>query len=484
MATVRLLPRNLVGRLTLLFMLAAVLTNVAILATQVGATVYLVGYSDVLATELAKGMEEDAQGALPFFSNGRVDRQGLSDQLKSVSTMDRLEGAGIDLNDEKDRTVEILVADPADRILATTPESLSKFVGKPIQQALSPQEYQFFRDHRDTARAVTRREDFRIIGVMCLRKGGKVLARGFIKTPRLIRPASAAATAVSSLGILILATSVIAALVGAGLGYLVARHLRRSLHAISQATTRWAAGDLSVRIPPSSDVEFVKLGAQLNRMAADLSQVMELRREVAADEERRRIVRDLHDTVKQQAFALAMILAGAAAKLRQERFGDASDALRDAERQANQLQADLSQVLAELRGGPVTLLPNDLHTLATTIASVAEVTLELDLDPNCAQLPPSSRSELVAITREALTNAVKHAQASKITVSLRRSGGVWMLRIQDDGVGFGPGSTGTGLGLITIRERTTFLPMGELAVDSGDSGVEIRVTFKETNHAH
>jgi HAMP domain-containing protein len=100
-------------------------------------------------------------------------------------------------------------------------------------------------------------------------------------------------------------------MIGLVVGAVVARQLSRRLTAIAQTTERWSKGDMEPRAAERPADELGLLGAHLNRMANGLQQVMVLRNEIATLEERQRISRDLHDTVKQEAFATAMMVASA-----------------------------------------------------------------------------------------------------------------------------------------------------------------------------
>jgi signal transduction histidine kinase len=87
---------------------------------------------------------------------------------------------------------------------------------------------------------------------------------------------------------------------------------------------------------------------------------------------------------------------------------------------------------------------------------------------------------LYRIVQEALTNVGKHAQASAVTVVVRREPRRVCCSIRDDGIGFDPGtarSTSGGIGLIGIRER--LVPLGgALSIDAAPGrGTELRVTI-------
>ena len=171
----------------------------------------------------------------------------------------------------------------------------------------------------------------------------------------------------------------------------------------------------------------------------------------AAEEERRRLRRDLHD-------GLGPVLTAAAAKV------DASRNLlrRDAERVDEllcQVRADLTSALDDLRRLVYALRPPALDQLGL-LGALREhvrrsaVPVVLDLPRVLPDLPPALEVTAYRIVTEALTNVARHARASSCTVSVSCSG---TLRIQvyDDGPGNGPWTPGVGLS--SMRERTAEL---------------------------
>ena len=92
-------------------------------------------------------------------------------------------------------------------------------------------------------------------------------------------------------------------------------------------------------------------------------------------------------------------------------------------------------------------------------------------------LPPATRDALVRIVREGVTNAVRHAQASDITVELTGGPGI-RLRIADNGVGFDPASAARGgFGLTSMRERARAAGGDLQCLSSPGAGTRIEVVF-------
>src|SRR5262249_36516409 len=107
------------------------------------------------------------------------------------------------------------------------------------------------------------------------------------------------------------------------------------------------------------------------------------------------------------------------------------------------------------------------------------IAVSCDADENVRDLSPGAALALYRIVQEALGNAAKHARARVITVKLGRIGGMVLLTMSDDGVGFDTSRPGTagGLGLIMMRERASQLD-GTFEVDSTPGrGTAIRVSI-------
>jgi signal transduction histidine kinase len=195
----------------------------------------------------------------------------------------------------------------------------------------------------------------------------------------------------------------------------------------------------------------------------------------AAESERRRWARELHDETLQALGGLRVLLSSAA------RLDDA-DAMRGAMREATeQLSGDieaLRSLIAELR--PPALdqlgLAPALTSLAqrTAAATGLDVRTEVEL-PDDRRLGPDIETTVYRIVQESLTNVVKHAGAAEVVLAVACDGEEMTVSVADDGVGFSPDGTPTsGFGLIGMRERVE-LAGGHLAVGPGpEKGTEIQ----------
>jgi two-component system, NarL family, sensor histidine kinase DesK len=162
----------------------------------------------------------------------------------------------------------------------------------------------------------------------------------------------------------------------------------------------------------------------------------------AAEAERLRLARELHDSVKQQAFLAALELASA-----RSRYGpdENLDAAADA---VAVLQRQLGEVIEHVRPSPRQLVP----TLREYLADWSRRTgLATDLTVRTGEHLPAE--PLLPVAVEALTNVARHSGARRVAVLLRSMDGQAELEIADDGRGFDVQRTPLGQGLRGMRER-------------------------------
>lgn len=183
------------------------------------------------------------------------------------------------------------------------------------------------------------------------------------------------------------------------------------------------------------------------------ARLYERSRELILLEERHRVARELHDAVAQKLFSLRLTVEAAATVVERDPRR-AAVSLDEVRRLAAQAAEELSQVVAELR--PRELADAGLvETLRRRVALLdrvhtTSVRLNVSVQPRLSYL---AEEMMLRIVEEALHNALRHAEAAHITVSLRATAdGEVECQIDDDGVGF-DASRGSGLGLMSMRER-------------------------------
>lgn len=175
---------------------------------------------------------------------------------------------------------------------------------------------------------------------------------------------------------------------------------------------------------------------------------------LAVQAERLRLSRDLHDSVKQQLFALSMQLGVALAQLEHDREA-ARKPLLEAEALVHQAQQDLTTLIQDLR--PSVLqekgLVAALRDLVTTWSRQNSIPVDLHLPERC-HLLPAVEEALWRVGQEALSNIARHSQASKVYLRLELTPEQVRLSIRDNGRGFEQhDGQSSGVGLLSIQER-------------------------------
>jgi signal transduction histidine kinase len=258
--------------------------------------------------------------------------------------------------------------------------------------------------------------------------------------------------------------------VGVVFGLATTQSLRRRLRRLATASQAVAEGDFTTRVTPGDGDEVGQLERNFNDMTARLDEAKGRELELAAQNarlaERARISRELHDSISQDLFSLALLSGGI------ERALPADSALQP---QVRQLAETVSTAIHEMRSLVLDLHPSALSErgLNAAIESLCashrarlgvEVTTRLD----STALDPAAEHALFRVAQEAVANAIRHADAGVITVELRSRSERVELTVADDGSGFDPALPGlsSGVGLRVMRERVNELG-GHLSVESG-----------------
>jgi signal transduction histidine kinase len=202
----------------------------------------------------------------------------------------------------------------------------------------------------------------------------------------------------------------------------------------------------------------------------ELGQYWTARATAAVLEDRRRLARELHDGVIQElVYIRAESHSIPSSVCARERIISASDRALDESRAA-------VQALGRSSEEPLGFV---LHRAARELAERFQVDLEVDLDDSI-QVPEEQQHALMRITREAVSNAVRHGEARRVCVQLGRTSKQRSLVIQDDGRGFDVAmafESGTGYGLVSMRERARGLPGSfDLTAERG-AGSRMTVTW-------
>jgi signal transduction histidine kinase len=195
--------------------------------------------------------------------------------------------------------------------------------------------------------------------------------------------------------------------------------------------------------------------AQLAKVKASRARIV-----AAADEQRRRLERDLHDGAQQRLVALALELRRAHRRLGPDADPELARLLAGA---AEELHVAV-QELRELAGGilPPVLAQSGLAAALQALANRAPLPVTVGGVPE--RLPPELEVTAYFVVSEALANVVKHARASRASIAVTRRNGSLVVEVADDGVG-GADADGDGSGLRGLADRVEALG-GRLVVDS------------------
>jgi signal transduction histidine kinase len=224
------------------------------------------------------------------------------------------------------------------------------------------------------------------------------------------------------------------------------------------------------------------LSAVVSERERSSSELAEARRTEGAQamEERRRIARDLHDSVSQTLFSAVLHTRTAQKALEQEggspsgRIGRSLAAIADLTRS---VQSEMRSLISELHRDPVhDGLVATLSRHASGLHTSDGLTVAVQVPGRRLVLSELVETQLFAIAREALANVEKHAEASGAHVRLDAQGGQVLLEVRDNGRGFNPAEGHPGhFGLESMRSRAAEIG-GVLTITSGpDSGTLVRV---------
>jgi signal transduction histidine kinase len=277
------------------------------------------------------------------------------------------------------------------------------------------------------------------------------------------------------IGIVVIASAVIGLLLGALFSLPLTRRLRR-MHDISQA---WLRGNLALRIQDTHIDDMRQFADQLDAMAEQLEEDEEdldvLRernarltdqvRALAVVEERNRLARELHDSVKQHLFSLAMTasairthfeaLERAPESVSSATLADLNDMAREIEAAAQHAQHETTRLIEDLRPGSLQEqgLAAALNDYTLLFGAQEHLLIYLEVTGDDKRLPLAVSEALYRVVQEALHNVARHAKATRVDVHLRCSSDRVALTIEDNGIGFDTTQRSHGLGLVNMQER-------------------------------
>jgi two-component system sensor histidine kinase UhpB len=199
------------------------------------------------------------------------------------------------------------------------------------------------------------------------------------------------------------------------------------------------------------------------------------RRVLAAQEaERLRVARHLHDAVGQVLTGVLLqldALGGAVTQEQRTLVDETKNAARSAIEEVRRIAQELRPQLLEHLG-----LVSALTELSQQFARQSGIEVERHFEPKLPELTADAELAVYRVTQESLTNIARHADASRVLLTLAPGAGSVVLRVVDDGVGLDKPIPQNGAGgLRGMRERAVLVG-GALAVKAGpDGGVEVRL---------
>lgn len=286
---------------------------------------------------------------------------------------------------------------------------------------------------------------------------------------------------------LLIAISVIpftlaAGLIGTVFGFLTARGLTSRIESLSTTADAWSRGDFSASATDTSVDELGQLSQHLNLMAEQLQNLLDKQQKMAGIEERNRLARELHDSVKQQVFATTMQV-GAARSLLPDDADAAMGHLVEAEKLSLQSQEELAMLIQELRPAPLESdsLPRALERYTNDWSRQTGVRTNLQLRGE-RPLPQAIEQAIFRVTQEALANVARHSAAETVNIELTYTNESVKLSVIDDGQGFNPAAVETpGYGLNSMQERVDKLG-GQLRIESvPDKGTKVLVEIPDSD---
>lgn len=261
-------------------------------------------------------------------------------------------------------------------------------------------------------------------------------------------------------------------------GYLASKNFIQRLRHMSSVSGSWSEGDFDRRIMDTSADELSSHSRHLNVMAQQLKELLGIKQQAAVQDERTRMARELHDTVKQNLFALSLQLA--AIKAKAPDLGEAKQHLSESRNILRQAQEQLVGVISELRFTDQSAeVVMNLKSLCESLERKFNVVIHRFIQPNL-MLPDNQIFSVSRIIQESIANAKRHGNAKEINISLVKSAMFCKLQIKDDGRGFNQNLPTTGMGIPSMRESAATLPAGMILIESAlGLGTSIAVIWEE-----
>ncbi|MFB5663200.1 histidine kinase [Alteribacillus sp. HJP-4] len=277
-----------------------------------------------------------------------------------------------------------------------------------------------------------------------------------------------------------------------GIGWHGGRRQKDRIDFLIESTMALEKGDFSKRSEIEGDDEISVMSNHLNAVAARLEEqagsMQKLTAEraewqlsikqAAAEDERQRLARELHDAVSQQLFAISMTTSALKKTLEKDKEKGMQQAVL-IEKMAGTAQGEMRALLMHLR--PFNLegkgLKEGLENLLEELSEKTNLQINWNIE-NEENLGRGIEDHLFRISQEALSNILRHAQAHQVHMQLKVFHGQLRMKIIDDGIGFqlDKDQKQSSYGLSTMKERVTELGGVIHILSYPGKGTQVEVT--------
>ncbi|GAA5416695.1 sensor histidine kinase LiaS [Paraliobacillus ryukyuensis] len=273
-----------------------------------------------------------------------------------------------------------------------------------------------------------------------------------------------------SIFVFILAYVVIAFIFSIYSGFKASSDTKTRVDYLSVLIAQLARGNYTTRIYDIGEDEIGRIGDELNelgekmqgqvrslqRLADEKSEYAKSAHKAATIEERQRLARDLHDAVSQQLFALTM-MSEATVRVVDKHPEKAKKQIKEIAMTAKQAQTEMRALLLHLR--PVHLSGDSLSIgikqLVNELEQKCSINFQMHIDP-FDRLSQTTEEHVFRIVQEALSNILRHSEATEVTIDIKKYQQEFFLHIADNGKGidlFADHQKIASYGLKTMKER-------------------------------
>ena len=271
----------------------------------------------------------------------------------------------------------------------------------------------------------------------------------------------------------------ISSVIGVFFGFFIASNFTKRLSHMEETTLQWGLGDFSKKAEVKGNDEISALAVSFNHMADQFQELLEKEQMLATMEERNRLARDLHDSVKQQIFAISMNL-GAVKTLLNSDIKRAISQVEISSKLAQQALNELTTLINTLR--PVQLGDQSLQAALQDYLKIWEkqsgVSVVFRVEGGEKSIAQEAEQSLFRVVQEALSNISRHSRASAASIFLTFESDHIALQINDNGIGFDKKLIKQGLGLHSMEERVKELN-GKIKINSSAGGTTISILIPQ-----